>query len=400
MEPSTAPTTNSAQSRKRNTKGEKTQARRVGDQSESGKADRFDDSIKCAGAAGQSVPMTVASWQWSVVSNNLWKKLMAKSFLVWLLTTVLLRTVSPAEAQQPRKIYRIGYLSPVSPSSESARSEALRQGLRELGYIEQQNIFIEYRYAQGKLDQLPALAGDLVRLKVDVIVTATTPGILAAKKTTETIPIVFAVAGDPVRGGLVTSLARPGGNITGLSIFSGELDGKRLELLKETFPKVTRVAYLWDPSTPGTGLRGMQAAAPALGLQLQSLEVRSANDFDSAFEAVLRERAHAITAAAHPVIGTHRKRIVDFAAKNRLPAIHAESEFVDAGGLMFYGVNFADLYRRAATYVDKILKGAKPADLPVEQPKKFEFIINLKAAKQIGLTIPPKVLAPADRVIR
>jgi len=316
------------------------------------------------------------------------------------LGAVLFAVCFSAQAQTAEKVPRIGFLSPGSPSSVTGRHEAFHQGLREHGYVEGKNIVIEIRYAEGKVDRLPALAAELVRLKVDIIFTVTTPGVLAAKKASETIPIVFAGAGDPVRGALVTSLARPGGNITGLSIFSGELDGKRMELLKETFPKVARVAYLWDPSTPGTGLRGMQAAAPALGLQVQPLEVRSANDFDSAFEAVLRERAHALTAAAHSVINDHRKRIVDFAAKNRLPAIYTDSEFVDAGGLMFYGVSFSDLYRRAATYVDKILKGAKPADLPVEQPKKFEFVINLKAAKQIGLTIPPNVLARADKVIR
>jgi putative ABC transport system substrate-binding protein len=235
---------------------------------------------------------------------------------------------------------------------------------------------------------------------VDVIVTATAPAVLAAKKATSAIPIVFAGAGDPVRAGLVSSLARPGGNITGLSILSSDLEGKRLELLKETFPNTTRVAYLWNPAAPGIGLKGMQSAAPALGLQLQPLEVRSPKDFDSAFAAIIRERARALTAAAHPVIDTNRKRIVDFAAKNQLPAIYSSSEFISAGGLMFYGVSFSDLYRRAAVYVDKILKGAKPADLPVEQPTKFEFIINLKAAKQIGLTIPPNVLARADKVIR
>jgi len=324
---------------------------------------------------------------------------MSKTILVWLLTTNLLTTVCPADAQQA-KVPRIGFLSPGSLSSVTGRYEAFRQGLRELGYVEGKNIIIEPRYAEGKVDRLPPLAAELVRLKVDIIVTVTTPGVLAAKKATETIPIVFAGVGDPVRGGLVTSLARPGGNITGLSILSPELDGKRLELLKETAPKIIRIAYLWNPVAPGTGLKGMEVAAPALGLQLQSLEVRRANDFDSAFEAIIRERAHALTAAAHPVINDHRKRIVDFAAKNKLPAIYTDSEFVDTGGLMFYGVNFAHLYRRAATYVDKILKGTKPADLPVEQPTKFEFVINLKAAKQIGLTIPPNVLVRADKVIR
>jgi putative ABC transport system substrate-binding protein len=270
-----------------------------------------------------------------------------------------------------------------------------------LGYIEGKNIFIEIRYAEGKQDRLSDIATELVKLKVDVIVTATRPGVLAAKNATSAIPIVFAVVGDPVRAGLVSSLARPGGNITGLSIIETELFGKRLELLKETFPKITRVAYFRDATTQGTGTAEMQAAAArALGLQLQSLALRSAKDFDGAFEAILKERAQALTTAASPVISTNQQRIVPFAAKNRLPALYPYSEFIEAGGLMFYGVSFSDLFRRAAVYVDKILKGAKPADLPVEQPTKFEFVINLITAKQIGVTIPTNVLARADRVIR
>ncbi|MBI4489227.1 MAG: ABC transporter substrate-binding protein [Deltaproteobacteria bacterium] len=324
---------------------------------------------------------------------------MIRKIVVCLLTTALL-PAGLIEAQQTKKVPRIGLLNPSSSTVASTRVDSFRQGLRELGYIEGKNVFIEARYAEAKQDRLPNLATELVQLKVDVIVTATTPGVLAAKKATSTIPIVFAGVGDPVRAGVISSLARPSGNITGLSILSPELEGKRLELLKEMFPKTTRVAYLWNPGAPGAGLTGMQAAAPALGLQLQSMEVRSPNDFDSAFEAVLKKRAEAITAAAHPIIDIHRKRIVDFAAKNRLPAIYTGSEYVDAGGLMFYGVSFPDLYRRAATYVDKILKGAKPADLPVEQPTKFELIINLKTAKQIGLTIPPNVLARANKVIK
>jgi len=234
---------------------------------------------------------------------------------------------------------------------------------------------------------------------VDVIVTATRPGVLAAKNATSAIPIVFAAMGDPVRAGLVSSLARPGGNITGLSIIETQLFGKRLELLKETSPKITRIAQFRDATSPGTESE-MQATASVLGLQLQSLELGSAKDFDAAFEAILKERAQALTATANPVISINQQRIVAFAAKNRLPAIYPYSESIDAGGLMFYGVSFSDLFRRAATYVDKILKGAKPADLPVEQPTKFEFVINLKTAKQIGLTIPPNVLARADRVIK
>jgi putative ABC transport system substrate-binding protein len=317
-----------------------------------------------------------------------------------LCVVVLLALGVTAEAQQLGKIPRIGVLSPDSANVASDRYDSFRQGLRELGYVEGKNIFIEIRYAEAKQDQLSDFATELVKLKVDVIVTATTPGVLAANKATSTIPIVFAGAGDPVRVGLVSSLARPGGNVTGLSIFAPELHGKRLELLKEAFPKVGSVAYIWDPATPGTGLAGMQAAAPALGLKLQSLEVRSTKDFDGAFKALLSERTQAITVQAVPIMSINQKRIVGFAAKNRLPAIYPDVEFVEAGGLMSYGINIPDLWGRAAVYVDKILKGTKPADLPVEQPKKFEFIINLKTAKQIGLTIPPNVLARADKVIR
>ena len=322
---------------------------------------------------------------------------MTKKIILLALCSLLLAPCSAVEAQQPTKIPRIGILAPGSSAfPASAYYDSFRQGLRELGYIEGKNIFIEIRYAEGKQDQLSDIATELVKLKVDVIVTSTRPGVLAAKNATSAIPIVFAAVGDPVRAGLVSSLARPGGNITGLSILETELFGKRLELLKETFPKITRVAYFRE----GTGSAEMQAAARALGLQLQSLDVRSAKDFDGAFEAVLKERAQALTTAASPVISTNQQRIVAFAAKNRLPALYPYSEFIEAGGLMFYGVSFSDLFRRAATYVDKILKGAKPADLPVEQPTKFEFVINLITAKQIGLTIPPNVLVRADKVIK
>ena len=306
-----------------------------------------------------------------------------------------------ATAQQLTKIPRIGILAPDSSAfPASARYDSFRQGLRELGYIEGKNIFIEIRYAEGKQDRLSDFATELVKLKVNVIVTGTRPGVLAAKNATSTIPIVFWAVADPVRAGLVSSLARPGGNITGLSILETELFGKRLELLKETFPKITRVAYFRDATSQGTGSVEMQAAAArALGLQLQSLDVRSVKDFDGAFEAVLKERAQALTTAATPVISTNQQRIVAFAAKNRLPALYPYSEFIEAGGLMFYGVSFSDLFRRAATYVDKILK-RQPADLPVEQPTKFEFVINLITAKQIGVTIPPNVLVRANKVIR
>jgi putative tryptophan/tyrosine transport system substrate-binding protein len=306
-----------------------------------------------------------------------------------------------AQAQQPAGIPRIGILLAPSASSYSGWVEAFRQRLRELGYVEGKNILIEYRYAEGKYERLPDLAAELVRLKVDVIVT-TGAVVLFAKKVSGTIPIVFAAAVDPVGGGLVSSLARPGGNITGLSVMARDLNGKRLELLKEAFPKVARVAFLWEPFhlSGNPALTEMEAVAKALGLKLQSLPVRSLDDFDGAFARAEREGAQALITDPRPLITNQQRQVLDFAAKNRLPAIYHTSEFVEAGGLMSYAPNYMDLWRRAATYVDKILKGAKPADLAVEQPKKFELIINLKAAKQIGLTIPQKVLARADRVVQ
>ena len=307
-----------------------------------------------------------------------------------------------AQAQQPAKIPRIGFLVVPTRSFFSARMETFRQGLRELGYVEGKNVVIEYRYAEGKLDLLPALASELVQLKVDVIVTSSLPGVLAAKNATGTIPIVFGAVGDAVGSGLVASLARPGGNVTGLSIFAPELSGKRFELLKEAFPKVTRVVVLWNPTDSGNALsfKETQAVAKALGVQLQSMEVRGASDFESGFQRAKKARVQALIAVPSPVINANQKQVLEFAEKNRLPAMYAGPEFVDAGGLMSYAPNYTDHYRRAAVFVDKILKGTKPADLPVEQPMKFEFVINLQAAKQIGVTIPPNVLVRADRVIR
>jgi putative ABC transport system substrate-binding protein len=318
------------------------------------------------------------------------------------LSAMLLALGFPAEAEQAKKISTIGVLAAPSASFISPRVNAFREGLHDLGYVEGKNIAIEYRYAEGKLDQLPALAAELVRLKVDVIVAVGTPAIKALKTATRTIPIVMATVGDPIGTGIVESLARPGGNITGLTILSPELSGKRLELLKETFPRVTRVAVLWNPSNQSNSiaLKETQAASQALALQLQSLEVRSLKDFEDAFESATRIGAHAIITLPDALINTHHRRISDFAAKNRLPAMYAGPEFVEAGGLMSYAPSYTDQFRRAAYYVDKILKGAKPAELPVEQPTKFELVINLKAAKQIGLTIPPNVLARADRVIK
>jgi putative ABC transport system substrate-binding protein len=305
-----------------------------------------------------------------------------------------------ARAQQPARIPRIGILIPTSASVFSARLETFRRRLRELGDVEGKNIFIEYRYAEGKLERLPDLAAELVQLKVDVIVT-TGEVVLTAKKVSGTIPIVFAVANDPVGSGLVSSLARPGGNITGLSLMSTDLDGKRLELLKEAFPKVVRVAFLWEPGTRAIDpLTDMEAAAKALGVKLLSLPVRSLDDFDGAFARAKRDGAQALITFPRPLITNQQRQVLDFAAKNRLPAMYPTSEFVEAGGLMSYAPNYAELFRRAADFVDKILKGTKPADIPVEQPTKFEFIVNLKTAKQIGVTIPPNVLVRADKVIR
>jgi putative ABC transport system substrate-binding protein len=327
---------------------------------------------------------------------------MRRRSVIYLLLTVFLLTGLPVQAQQAAKVPRIGFLGGASSSFYAARTDAFRQGLNELSYIEGKNIVIEDRYADGKADRLPALAVELVRLKLDVIVATTAPSVLAAKKASATIPIVFVSVADPVASGLVASLARPGGNITGLTILAPELSGKRLELLKEAVPKATRVAFLWNSANPAHGLlwKESQAAAQELRLQLQSLEVRSSNDFENAFEAALRERAQALITAPEPLINTHLKRIVEFAAKNRLPAMYAGPEVVDAGGLMSYAPDYTHQYRRAATYVDKILKGTKPADLPVEQPTKFELVINLKTAKQIGLTIPQTVLYRADKVIK
>jgi putative ABC transport system substrate-binding protein len=327
---------------------------------------------------------------------------MKAKILVYALAALVLATIHLAGAQQPKKVYRIGILLVGSPAFYSAWIDVFRQALKELGYMEGKNIAIEYRYAEGKADRLPFLAAELVGLKVDVIVSSSTPSVLAAKQATNTIPIVFVSIADPVASGLVASLARPGGNITGLSIVAVELSGKRLELLKEAVPNIARVAFLWNSANPAQApqWREAQAAAQVLGLQLQSLEVRSSNDFDSAFEAALRERAQALVTTPAALLGAHLKRIVEFAAKNRLPAMYGNPQFVDAGGLMSYAPDYTVQYRRASTYVEKLLKGAKPADLPVEQPMKFEFIINLKAAKQIGLTVPPNVLARADKVIR
>ena len=327
---------------------------------------------------------------------------MKKRILLSTIATLILAYVHLAGAQQPKNVPRIGFLGFTSLSGIAARIEAFRQGLRELGYVEGKDIVIEYRAAEGKLDRLPALAAELVRLKVDVIVTSGPSVTRAVKEATTTIPIVMGFDTDPVGNGFVASLARPGRNITGLSVVSPELSGKQLELLKEIVPKLSHVAVLGSSTNPGNSqaLKETELAAGAYKVQLQNLDVLSPKDIETAFRDASKGHASAVLVLASPIIESHRTQIADLAAKNRLPAIYYAPEFVEAGGLMSYGTSFADLFRRTATYVDKILKGRTPADLPVEQPTKFEFIINLKAAKQIGLTIPPNVLARADRVIR
>jgi putative tryptophan/tyrosine transport system substrate-binding protein len=327
-----------------------------------------------------------------------------KKILCVAVCAMLFALWSVAEAQQPKKVHRIGYLESTLPSGSAHLLEVFRQRMRDLGWIEGKNVAFEYRFAEDKGDKyLKQLAAELVQLKVDIIVTRATSGALAAKQATNTIPIVMVNVADPVAAELVTSLARPGGNITGLTQLAPELGGKRLELLKETVPSLARVATLGGSGT-SAGQRPqrkeIEIAARALGVQLQSLKARGPEDFEPAFQAASGARADALIVEASPRFFVHRRKIVEHAAKNRLPAIYPESGYVEAGGLMSYATSSAEMYRRAATYVDKILKGTKPADLPVEQPRKFEFIINLKTAKQIGLTIPPNVLARADKVIK
>jgi putative ABC transport system substrate-binding protein len=327
---------------------------------------------------------------------------MIKKILLVAFCSMLLAPCFPAQAQQPTKVPRIGYVDAGSPATTGHRVEAFMQGLRELGYVDGRNIVIEYRWAEGKLEHLPGFLADLVHAKVDVIVSSATPAIRIAKEQTSTIPIVMAGVTDPVANGFVTSLAQPGGNVTGLTHLSPDLTGKRLELLKEVVPALLRVAVLWNPNQPGQPIafKDMQAAAQALKVILISMEARNREEIEKVLSGAGKERPQALFELPDPLIFVNRKLITEFAAKHRLPAMYSFREYVDAGGLMSYGTSFPGLFHRAATYVDKILKGAKPADLPVEQPTKFELIINLKAAKQIGLTIPSSVLARADRVIR
>ena len=327
---------------------------------------------------------------------------MKKKITVLALYAMLFALCPPAEAQQPTKIPRLGFLTAGSPSSIAGRIEALRQGLRELGYIEDKNIVIEWRFAQGKPESLPALVAELVHLKVHIIVSAGSAVTRPAKDATKTIPIIMTNDPDPVGNGFVASLARPGGNITGLSSLGADLPGKRLELLKEILPKLSRAAVLGTSTNPGNvpALKATKLAAGPLRVQLQFLDILSPKDIETAFRAATKARVDAVIVLNSPINSSRRREIAGLAVKNQLPAFYDRSDYIEDGGLMSYGVNFTDLAHRAATYVDKILKGAKPAELPVEQPTKFEFIISLKAAKQIGLTIPPNVLARADRVIK
>ena len=331
----------------------------------------------------------------SKIQNRKWAGFLALlGLLVW--------WMGMAEAQQTKKVPRIGFLTLGSPSPASRNLEAFRQGLRDLGYIEGQNITVDYRWGDGREERLPDMMAEAVRLKPDVIVTSGTPGVLAAKNATRTIPIVMTHSSDAVRDGLVASLARPGGNVTGLSIFVPELTGKRLELLKETVSKLSRVATIWNTANPGNTplLKDMEVAARELGLKLQSVGVRNSDDLEGAFATIARSKAGALNVLSDSFMAINRTLITGLALKSRLPSIFPSDAYIQAGGLMSYGPNLPATFHRAAVFVDKILKGAKPADLPVEQPTKFEFFINLKTAKQIGLTIPPNVLARADKVIK
>jgi ABC-type uncharacterized transport system substrate-binding protein len=338
-------------------------------------------------------PTTCTTWA-RVRANSAHKKITGPA-----LCAILLSLCVSAQAQQTKIVYRVGFLSPL----ESPQFfQAFRQGMRELGYVEGQNVRIEYRSAKGTRERFASLATELVRLNVDVIVASSGGAALAAKKATHTIPIVMGQTGDPVAEGLVASLARPGGNVTGLTALATELTGKRLELLKEAVPKATRVGALSTPASTetDTAMTAMEESARPLGINLRRVDVRNAADFEKAFSTMMQNHVGALMVLTGPLLTANRTKIVELTARNKLPAMYGISEFIDAGGLMFYGTSLTDMYHRAATYVDKILKGAKPADLPVEQPKKFEFIINLKTAKQIGLTIPPNVLARADKVIK
>ncbi len=334
-------------------------------------------------------------------NNLIGDSLSAKLSALSVLGALLLALSLPVEAQEPKKVPRIGFVLGGSPGADS-RVEAFRQGLRDLGYIEGKNIAIEWRFAEGKEDRVPKLAAELVHLNVEIIITDGTNVTRAAKNATKTIPIVMASDADPIGNGFIASLARPGGNITGLTNLLTDLSGKRLEILKEAIPGISRVGVIWNPENPSSvsAFKETQVAAQGLAMQLQSLEVRGPDDFEGAFQAATKRQARALSVVSDSLMFSNRKRLLELAAKYRLPTMHTQSLWVEAGGLMSYGTYFPDLWRRAAIYVDKILKGAKPEDLPVEQPMKFEFVVNLKTAKQIGLTVPPNVLARTDKVIK
>jgi len=322
--------------------------------------------------------------------------------LFWLLTAILLASFHRAEAQQPTQVPSIAYLSSGQGFVSSERRQAFRQGLRELGYVEEKNLIVEYRYAEGNSERLAALAAELVRLKIDVIVTSGPPGTRAAKKATTTVPIVMAHDPDPLGSGFIASLARPGGNITGLSSLVAQLGGKRLELLRELIPKLSRVAVLGTSTNPSNVQMAteIEVAARPIGIRIQFVDVQDSKEIEGGFRAATKAHAEALFVLGNPVLNAHRTEVADLAVKSRLPAVDGQPDLMAAGGRRFYGASITEMFRRAAIYVDKILKGAKPADLPVEQPTKFELIINLKTAKQIGLIIPPNVLARADKVIR
>jgi putative ABC transport system substrate-binding protein len=346
--------------------------------------------------------MTVGGEQKAVSSKTRRRNPMRKKILRFALCAVLLTLNFPAEAQQPEKIPRVGFLSRTSaptPTTPYPSGDAFRQGLRDLGYIEGKNILIEYRYAEGSLARIPSLVAELMQLKVDVLVSATFQAIRAAKQATKTIPIVMITTADPVATGLIDSLARPGGNITGVTRLTRELSGKRLELLKEAVPGISHVGVLGEANA--SGFKDYETAARVLKIRVQHLKVESSNpDFEGAFKAAARARVNALVTVSGALLVVNPKRVADLAVKNRLPSMHEGADYVEAGGLLSYSASDTESFKRAAVYVDKILKGAKPADLPVEQPTKFEFIVNLKTAKQIGLTIPQSVLFRADRVIR